>query len=180
MKLFIKVFSWFRSRGSTREKVTALVMLGFFTTVCLAIPSQTPITALGEDAPAGYSPRFFPYIVTVLAIILSLGLLIQSLVRTSRVVEEGKGILGVEQVRRAAPVLVIMFLYLFLFNMLGYVVAAILSLGALMWYYGVSWRKEWKVTIPVVILFPLLIYYIFKYVLYVPLPAGILRALGFY
>ena len=179
MKLLIKVFSWLRSRGSTRQKVAALVLLGFWTAVYFAIPSQVSVAAIGEEAPLGYSARFFPYVITILAIILSLVLLIQSLARTSGAAEGRKGILGVEQVRRIAPVLVIAFIYLFLFNLLGYLVSAILCFIALLGYYGLSFRKEWKVAIPLIILLPILIYYVFKIMLYVPLPAGILRMLGF-
>lgn len=158
--------------------MAALVLLGFFMAIYLAIPSQVPVAALGKEAPLGYSPRFFPYIITILAIILGLVLLIQSFARPSGV-EGGKGILGVEQVRRITPVVAITVIYIFLFGLLGFIVSAILCLGALMGYYGLSFRKEWKVAIPLIILFPLLIYYVFKVVLYVPLPAGLLRMLGF-
>lgn len=180
MKLFIKVFSWLRNRGSTREKVAALVLLGFWLTVYFAIPSQVPVAAIGKEAPLAYSARFFPYVITILAIILSFVLLIQSLTRTPSAMEGGKGILGVQQVRRIAPVIVIAFVYLFLFNLLGYLVSAILCFTVLLGYYGLSFRKEWKVAIPLVILFPLLIYYVFKLTLFVPLPAGILRMLGLF
>lgn len=178
MKLFIKIPSWLK-RGSRREKVAALVLLGFFMAIYLVIPSQVPVAALSKEAPLGYSPRLFPYIITILAIILSLGVLIKGFARTSGVAEGGKGILGVEQVRRITPVVAITVIYIFLFGLLGFIVSAILCLGALLGYYGLSFRKEWKVAIPLIILFPLFIYYVFKVLLYVPLPAGLLRMLGF-
>ena len=69
------------------------------------------------------------------------------------------------------------------FNFFGYIVSIVLCYAALMWYYGISYRKEWKFAVPLLILFPLLIYYVFRVVLYVALPTGtipraILNALG--
>ncbi len=179
MKHLVKVYSRLKSRGGMREIVVALVVLAFFAFVFSFIPLQVP-PPLSEGDPLARSPRFFPYLVTIPAIILSLVLLIQSFARPSGVVEGGKGILGVEQVLRITPVVVIAVIYLFLFNLLGYMVSAMLGFVAFMWYYGISFRKEWKVAIPVGILLPALTYYIFKYWLYVPLPAGILRLIGLY
>lgn len=183
MKALIKILSWFRSRGNMKEKVAGVVVLAFFITVLLSIPFQVPPPSI-EGEPVARSPRFFPYIVTITAMILSAGVLIKGFSRTSADASDAwemrKGILGLGQVRRATPVIVIAVIYLLLFNLLGCLVAVMLCFAALMWYYGVSFRKEWKAAIPLIILLPLLLYYVFKSLLYVPLPSGILELFGIY
>ena len=183
MKSFTQIVSWLKSKGSTREKVAGLVVLAFFVLVFFAIPHQVPPSP-NETDPLARSPRFFPYLVTIMAMVLSVGVLIRgffgSSADTSGHLEGRQGVLGLAQVRRVAPVILIALIYLLLFNLLGYIIAIILCFAAFLWYYGLSFRKQWKVAIPLVILLPLLLYYVFKSLLYVPLPSGILELFGIY
>ncbi|MBA7622675.1 hypothetical protein ES703_30054 [subsurface metagenome] len=174
MKLKIK-------RGNWTEKIGVLVMFGLFGAIGLLIPSQiiSPPGLLQPGPSLGYSPRLFPYIIVVFAIIMSLCLLIKSFISISSVVgeEEGGADIKVKGLLRAAGVIAILAIYILLFNFLGYILTTLLTLVALMWYFGISFRKEWKVAVPVFVLTPAIIYYVFKMLLYVALPPGILKEL---
>ena len=186
MKSFTKINSWLGKRGSRKEKVAALVVLAFFVAVFFLIQPQISMRAVHKGAELAFSPRFFPYILVLFAIIMSLVLVIRSFVARGApeaALGPRKGIWGVEPIRRATPVVVIVTIYLLLFELLGYIISIILCYVALLWYYGLSFRKEWKVAVPLLILLPMLIYYVFNVMLYVALPTGtipsmILRALG--
>ena len=176
--LITKTFYWLRDKGSTKEKVGALVLLAFFLAISVVTPSQVSEGILAEGESLAMSPRFFPYVVTIVGAFMCLLILIRSFC-TSGVSQEGEGNLGVKQIKRAGPVIVIAALYLFLFNVLGYMLSAMLCFALLLRYYGVSFRKEWLAAVLVIILLPLLVYFVFKYFLYVPLPRGVLPELPF-
>ena len=176
--LITKTFYWLRDKGSKKEKIGALVLLAFFLAISAVTPSQVSEGILAEGESLAMSPRFFPYVVTIVGAFMCLLILIRSFC-TSGVSQEGEGNLGVKQIKRAGPVIVIAALYLFLFNVLGYMLSAILCFSLLLWYYGVSFRKEWAVVVPIIILLPLILYLVFKYQLYVSLPSGILPELPF-
>ena len=171
-------WSWVWTKGNIKERVAALVAIAIFTTILLFIPSQVP--KMTGHISIAMSPRFFPYIVSISGIIMSFMALIQSFFAVPGLPKGGEGVLGKKELLRAYPVIVIAMVYVFLFNILGYIVTAILCFSALLWYYGVSLFREWKVAVALVILFPLIVYYIFKYQLYVPLPSGLLKIFGLY
>ena len=168
------------NKGNTKDKAGGLVILGFFTAILLAIPSQVIIPSVGFQGTLGESPRFFPYVISCIGIILSIVAITRSFFRAAGPPDGGEGVLGKKQVRRAAPVILITIVYLLLFNVLGFIVAAILCLATLLWYYGLSYRTEWKAAAFVLIIFPSSVYLLFKYQLFVPLPAGLLKLLGLY
>ena len=110
MKSFTRLLSWLWNTGSHKEKVAALVVFGFFVAVYFLIPSQIPVAFVRSGEDIGYSPRFFPRVVAVFTIILSLILLIRSYSKSATPdALEGprKGILGTKPVMRAMPVIII-------------------------------------------------------------------------
>ena len=174
----VAVLSRFWNKGNTKEKTAALVVLGIFVIIYLAIPWQVPAAAM-KNAPLGMSPRFFPYLISYAGLIMSFIVVVRSFFSAKGPPEGGEGVFGVRQVKRAGPVVVFAVAYLFLFNVLGYMLSAILCFSLLLWYYGVSFRKEWAVVVPIIILLPVILYLVFKYQLYVSLPSGILPELPF-
>ena len=163
-------------KGNAKEKSAAVFIMAIFLTIGLAIPSQVKLPPLFQHSLAN-SPRFFPYIISTTGGIISLIIFIRSFSRTPGEAEGGEGILGMIQARRVAPVIVIAIIYLASFDFLGYVLSGTLCFAGFLWYYGVSLRREYAVAIPLIILFPLLTYLLFKYELYVPLPEGILQGI---
>ena len=165
-----------------RNKVVSWSFVGFFLGAIIATPFQTPPSAIegGGAMAIAWSAALFPYVIAGLGFILSVSLLIKAMVRPSTVTTGDSGPLGLEQFRRLIPLIAITVVFILLFEVLGFIISAILVSFMVLWYYGASFRKEWKIIIPLAILFPIELNYVFKTVLYVPLPGGFLTKLGIY
>lgn len=116
-------------------------------------------------------PSFFPWIVTVSLLILAVALLVQGLRarRDSHHVTDTAGGL------RAPVVFLILFVaYVALLPFTGFVIASVPFFAALMWLYGER-RGVWIAVVSIAL--PVILVFVFRHGLQIPLPAGALSGL---
>lgn len=124
------------------------------------IPGQ--IKNVGGSA---VGPRAFPYFLSVLLMICSGGLALQSLVRRKKTEEDSsegsqKGVLF------ALGIFVLFFLYARVMRWIGYVPASFVFLAILLYLLGVRKKGLYVLMIPIV----LCVYAVFRMILHVQLP----------
>ena len=116
-------------------------------------------------------PSFFPWVIAACLTVLSLALLLQAcLPNFNQTVPKSMGI----PKKRLGSALTLCIIYLVLLPSLGFVGANILLFGGLMYLYGE--RKFIKI-ICLSFLFSIVIFYLFREVFQIRLPAGILENL---
>lgn len=112
------------------------------------------------------SPRFFPYAVSGLMVVLG-ALLFVSGVRKKKLEDQEiysftkKGVLSV------VVTLGVIAIYVVLLSFLPYIPCTIAALGAMMWFFGL---RDLRKLIPIAVLLPLLIYFGFTELLKLKLP----------
>ncbi|MBN2569276.1 MAG: tripartite tricarboxylate transporter TctB family protein [Deltaproteobacteria bacterium] len=148
-----------------------LVPLGIF------VPSSIKIPVM--------SPAFFPKTVSVLIIILSLILLIQSIIlartHTQKQALDDRGddneceadrlIVRKVKIAKIGGAVMLLFLYYGTVMVFGMLPASIVFLLAFSLLYG---ERRFKITIPLAVMLPVLLYLFFTMVTKIPLPKGIL------
>jgi hypothetical protein len=113
-------------------------------------------------------PSFFPWIITASLLILSSVLLVQGL-RGARDAPDTAGGL------RAPTVFLVLFVvYVAVLPFTGFVLASVPFFAALMWLYGerrLGWIGVVSIALPVILVF------VFRHALQIPLPTGVLAGL---
>jgi putative tricarboxylic transport membrane protein len=117
--------------------------------------------------PEEIPPIFFPRL--VLFVIFSLSVLV--MVRTVLGKSKDEVELAWPGVRRMLVVLAVLFVYVLIFKVLGFIITTVLVMLFLSWYYG---NKNLLKLLALAIVFPPLVYYLFTRVFHILLPRGIL------
>jgi len=145
--LIVSVFLFFGSVG----------MFFFF------IPWQVKFTSPGH-----LSPQFWPKILMVFLMILSLILFFKSYLK-DKGSEHTLSLKKFTMIRVfALPIMVL--LYTYFLDFLGYIVATVIGLAVFMFYFGL---REVKIIIPTSFGITLLLYYFFEKILKIVLPGGV-------
>lgn len=149
MKFKIKTYLW-----------SGIIMTVLSSVMLALVPSQIRVPAYDSGAP---SPRIIPTICLILMLISSLILLVQSLVfKKEKIIE-------FDWAKEKPCVILIgmMCVYVFLIINIGFVAASLIIFPALLFYCGE--RKPF--TYVVALVAAVGIFYLFKYVFYISLPA---------
>ena len=118
------------------------------------------------------SARAFPRVVCILMVASSVWLLIDAItkpkLRAPLTAEEKVSF------RRGVLAILCTLGYVLLFKTLGYIVSSVIVLFLMMLIFG---NRKWKQMIIISIVFPVILYFAFKFGLKTPLPEGILEFL---
>lgn len=138
------------------------IVMGVISLILLIImPTQVRVPAYDSGAP---SPRIIPGICLVLMLIFSVVLIIQSLVlKKEKIVEFDWAV-----EKPAVVLILIMCIYTALIIYIGYIPASIITFLAVQFYCGERKLPIYIYTVAAAIL----IYFLFKNVFYISLPAG--------
>lgn len=163
------------SAGSKRRLI---VNKDFLTAlVCLAVSVTYMICArtypnLSPDY-LEVSAAFFPTIVAAAMIVCSVCMLIKAIVNPKHyepmTSTEKRGYL------RGLLTILVCFVYVLIFEPLGYILSSMLAVFTLMIIFG---NRRWPVVIAITVVFPIVLYVAFRYGLLIRLPAGILTFLN--
>lgn len=118
------------------------------------------------------SARFFPRTVCIVMVAASIWLLIDAIIKPKK-----RDPLDAEEkvgYRRGVLAMICALGYVLLFKPLGYIVSSIVVLFLMMLIFG---NRKWNQMIIISIVFPVILYFAFKYGLKTPLPEGILEFL---
>lgn len=118
------------------------------------------------------SARFFPRTVSIIMVVSSVWLLIDAILKPKK-----RDPLDAEEkvgYRRGVLAMICALGYVLTFKVLGYIVASIIVLFLMMLIFG---NRKWVQMIIISIVFPIILYFAFKYGLKTPLPEGILEFL---
>jgi putative tricarboxylic transport membrane protein len=139
----------------------ALIALGiFYGYLTAGLPKRSL-----PDTP---DPSFFPWIITVSLLVLSVALLVQGL-RGPRSIPDLAGGL------RAPTVFLTLFVvYVAALPFTGFVIASVPFFAALMWLYGER-RRGWIGVVSLAL--PVILVLVFRHGLQIPLPTGVLATL---
>ena len=153
-----------------RDIAWGVFFLCFAIVVWLIVPYQIP-----DSGRTVMGPRFFPRVISIIMGFVSIGLIISNLLKHHREkdkagkAEEGGWRLDAGALRsefRAGGVFVVMVLYAILMPRIGFIISSILASGIILVVLGA--RKWYFYVIMLAAVF--LIYYVFKFQLYVQLP----------
>jgi hypothetical protein len=153
------------------NRTIGLLFLLFFFLLFFFVPWQISIEGVPTGSSAPVSPRFFPRILGVFGCVLALFLVGKSFSPTTGSEEETIELPTSTNLLRILAIVIIIFFNLLTFDLLGYLVSTSLTLILLMGFLGL---KQIKYYVLVILLFPAGIYFMFKKLLYVPFPVGIL------
>jgi putative tricarboxylic transport membrane protein len=145
-----------------------LLLMAFFLLFFLLIPWQISEQGVPPKSPIPVYPQFFPRIIAAFGFFLCLALFVKSFFTPG----DSKEILDIPNktnLLRIVLVILILCFYVLALNPLGYLVSTSLSLIFLMAFFGL---REVRYFILIIAILPPAIYYLFKKLLYVPLPAG--------
>ncbi|MFQ6110758.1 MAG: tripartite tricarboxylate transporter TctB family protein [Nitrospinota bacterium] len=167
MKLKDRFFKWLSQRNF--NTLLALGLIAFSLFAYLLIPYQIAEPRFMQSRRfTTLTPTMFPRV----AAIALLGLSLIYLIGSHRLNEENLlARLAPPSLRRIGVTLFVFILYIYLLEILGFLLATPLCLGILTIYYG---NRDWKLLILVIVLVPLAIFYFFQKVLMVALPEGII------
>jgi putative tricarboxylic transport membrane protein len=148
----------------SRKNVAAAVVLLVLSAAYGYLTAGLPKRSL-PDTP---DPSFFPWIITVCLVILSIALLVQGL-QSRRGVGDGPDSAG--GLRAPAVFLILFVLYVAVLASVGFVIASVPFFAALMWLYGErrwAWIGAFSIALPVILVV------LFRNGLQIPLPTGML------
>ncbi len=145
----------------------ALGLIGFSVFAYFVIPYQIAEPRFMQSRRfTTLTPAMFPRV----AAIALLGLSLIYLIESPRLNEENLlAKLAPPSLRRIGITFLIFILYIYLLDILGFLLATPLCLGILTLYYG---NRDWKLLVLVIVLVPLAIFYFFQKILMVALPEG--------
>ena len=154
-------------KKSTKEKVLdslfAFLLASF--SLFMLVGSSKLIEKVRLD-PGEIPPTFFPRIILSAMFLLSLFMILRSLL--------GRPIpkfdVDMSGIRRVATMTVAMFVYLFLFDKLGFITSSALFLVFMSWYFGCS---SWTKIVALSVIFPPLLYLFFYSGFRIFLPRGL-------
>ncbi len=140
-----------------------MILLGAF--LLLVIPYQ-----ISDIQISTMSPRFFPYFLSALIVIISIGTLLSEL-KTAKSGEEDTEFQNEKpSYTRVVIILLGLIAWLCLVPLLGFILTTLLLTMGMMLLIG-NRRLLQVLTVPFI--FTLLIYYVFKMIMNVPLPEGL-------
>jgi putative tricarboxylic transport membrane protein len=113
-------------------------------------------------------PLYFPAIVCILLILLSVVYFFQEWKQRNKVIEEVKMIFRGRTPFLIISTIVLIFVYSFLFDRIGFLFSTVIFLGGLL--FTLNGRKKWLQNIIVSVLFSLISWYVFAELLQVSLP----------
>lgn len=152
------------------NRVIGVLLFLFFLCFYLLIPWQISAQGVPPRSPAPVFPQFFPRIIAIFGSLLSLALFMKSFFASA----SSGGALDLPKANnllRVLGIVLIMCFYIVTLGPLGYLVSTVISLILLMVSYGL---REIKYFIFVIVILPPAVYVLFKKLLYVPLPVGVL------
>ncbi len=140
------------------------ILMGLFSIFLLVtMPQQIRVPAFDSGAP---SPRIIPMICTVLMLVFSVVLIIQSLVfKKEKVVE-----FDWQKEKPAIILILALCVYVALIIYIGYVLASIIIFCLVLFYCG---ERKWYMFVYTIVA-AVLIYFLFKKVFLINLPSGLL------
>ena len=153
-------------KKTVRDMALNLLFIVFGIAIALMIPSQ--VSGLNQETEMG--PDFFPYIAAGLMITVNMIALVTNYCRYAKEKRAGSGeniqIFDFKDQMRVILILAIIAGYVFLMPIVGYVVSTLVVANLLLFILGVcKWYQYLLVSG-----FAMVIFYVFKYVLYVMLP----------
>lgn len=150
----------------------SLVTGAFFFLLGLFIFVQIPHQIAEVDNP--YGPRLFPYAVSILLMISSVGIIMDELANIRKKKRKGEVSENVAEVKfdgkqvfKVVFVLGMMTAYVFLFDVIGFLSASLLYVLISLVFFKVKKDKWWYY--PILIGMVFLIFFVFKYLMNVPL-----------
>lgn len=152
------------------NRVIGGLLLIIFIAFYFLIPSQVSDAGVPTNSPLAIYPSFFPKILAVFGCMLSLFLILTTSSISRQLSKNDIQIPTKSNLFRIFSVMLIISIYLLTFNFLGYLISTSISLVFLMAFLGL---RDIKYYIISVIILPSAIYFLFKKILYVPLPTGI-------
>jgi putative tricarboxylic transport membrane protein len=144
-----------------------LIMPIFFFVVGIAFLLATfnlPKARLGDP----YGPLYFPAIICILLVVLSIIYFIREWRLKDKEMEEVKAFFQGRTPKLIIYTLVLIFIYSFLFERIGFLFSTIIFLGGLL--FVVNGKEKWKTNIIVSVLFSFISWYAFAELLQVSLP----------
>lgn len=115
----------------------------------------------------GISPQTFPKLMAVLLFVFSVIYTIQSCMNKEQ--ETSYSHSSREQFIRFIVTILITVIYIMCIGKFGYIVSTIIALGAYLYMFGV---RDWKITVPIMIITPIMIKIFFTCFLNMVLPRG--------
>lgn len=130
-----------------------------------------PFAVPQEHAAMGVTGRFFPQFAAIMVAGAGAALVISTLIARSTGSAEAPPGITIDQLRRVIPYIVITAVYILLIDVLGYLVSTVIALAVLLLFSGM---RNWLQFAAVVVMIPAGLYLLFRFVLLVPLPEGML------
>jgi hypothetical protein len=152
------------------NRIIASLFFIFFGSFLILTRWEVSSAGLPPNTPLAVYPQFFPIILSVFGALLSLSLLL------NKIFASGPHDQDIEIPRKHNIYRIIIFnliicIYLLAFEPLGYLVSTALSLVLFMAFFGLRDIKYYAL---VIFTIPPVIYYIFKKILFVSFPDGII------
>ncbi|GGJ99336.1 hypothetical protein GCM10007063_22020 [Lentibacillus kapialis] len=144
-----------------------LIMPLFFiiiSIVYLVLTFDLPKAKIGN----ANGPLYFPALIGFFLLIMSVIYLFQEWKKRKEVIEEVKQLLTGRTPYLIAATLILIFIYAFLFERIGFLYSTMLFLGALL--FVVNGKKHWLQNILVAVIFSIVTWYSFAELLSVSLP----------
>jgi len=128
---------------------------------CVIIPAE-----ITDVRGMGVSPRFMPEVVGILLFVLAVMLFISGYRKRN---QQGQKVFTLSELEAKLVIksLLLVAVYIVVFDLVGYIISTILALGLLMYMYG---QRKRKVLISISLVLPVLIYLFFTKVLHMVLP----------
>ncbi len=139
------------------------IILGVFSLVLYFVIIPAEIASVKG---IGVSPRFLPEAVGLLLLFLSVALFINGYGKRNA---EGQKVYQLSPLegKLVIKTLVVIAAYIIVFELIGYIIPSILTLGLLMYMYG---QRRKKLIVGIAVLLPVFIYFAFTKLLHMPLP----------
>lgn len=158
----------------------ALFLLLGLGTLFLLIPAG--VDSPGRVEIAALSPEFWPRVIAIAVILVSLCLLAESHFLKAPAEEQDEDAEKDAQYKldtlpgtlRTVVLIFALFAFYFALTTMGVVVSSIVLMFAMMLYFG---ERSWKFILPISILLPIVLYLFFLHVAGVPMPLGIFDGL---
>ncbi len=145
-------------------------LLVFCVVVYLIIPFEIQ-ELMRYDASTGLSPAVFPKLSVFLIAGLSTILILSGLRSKNFAQGEDRRARRTGIRARVITTFIIVVAYVYLIDILGYLVITPLALGLLMWHFG---ERRWLMILSSAILTTIGLFCFFRYIMYIILPEGIL------
>lgn len=157
-------------RGVRPDAIIGGGLLLFCVVVYLIIPFE--IQELRRyDASTGLSPAVLPRLSVFLIAGFSVALILSGLRSKDLAHKEGQRVERTANRARVITTFIILLAYVYLLDILGYLVITPLALGLLMWHFG---ERHWLRVLATVLLTTTGLFGFFRYIMFIILPEGIL------